>query len=412
MKNEPLTGPPGSIPRAAEAVLTFLQSVGRPSEAELYLRLFRQLPKESFAIIAVGSPVVRQSLGSLLEQLRFLSELGLVAPIVLGLLDPDRAEANTDRLVRRMPGAGLVPTVYDLDDPGSVAAVRDDLRRERNPVLFFRPEPGEPASDRFARLGELARALDTRKLVLLRRRGALGPQKEHQIELVRGFALPTQNGGISIINLRSDKELLLRHKLLRRDDAELLTRVDELLAGPVPPALLVSLTSPLDLLRELFTVRGAGTLIKRGTSIERTDRYDQLDLEQLRRLLEVSFGRQLEPGFFTRRPLAVYVAKDYRGAAIVEPSDSGPYLSKFAVDPVAQGEGMGQEIWQALTRDHAALFWRSRATNSISRWYATVCDGFVRSASWHVFWRGISADAIPRIVDEALSRPEDFAARP
>ena len=57
--------------------MTFLESVGRRSESELYLRLFRELPKESFAIIAVESAVVRYAAGSLVEQLRFLRELGL-----------------------------------------------------------------------------------------------------------------------------------------------------------------------------------------------------------------------------------------------------------------------------------------------------------------------------------------------
>jgi acetylglutamate synthase len=78
------------------------------------------------------------------------------------------------------------------------------------------------------------------------------------------------------------------------------------------------------------------------------------------------------------------------------------------VDPVAQGEGMGNDLWQALARDHAALFWRTRATNPIANWYATLADGVLRLPGWHVFWRGIPPRAIPDVVDEALARPEDF----
>ncbi len=68
-------------------MLTFLESVGRRSEAEFYLRMFHGLPKESFAVIVPGGPVVRSALGSIVEQLRFLADLGLYATVVLGLFD-------------------------------------------------------------------------------------------------------------------------------------------------------------------------------------------------------------------------------------------------------------------------------------------------------------------------------------
>ncbi|HLV66056.1 MAG TPA: hypothetical protein VKY73_09585, partial [Polyangiaceae bacterium] len=95
-------------PSAAEVVLTFLESVGRRSEAELYLRLFHQLPKESFALIAPGGPVVRYGAGALVEQLRLLAELDLFAPLVLGLFDPESVAASLERLGRALPSVGLV----------------------------------------------------------------------------------------------------------------------------------------------------------------------------------------------------------------------------------------------------------------------------------------------------------------
>ena len=41
-----------------EAVLRFLESTGRPSEARLYVDLFRARPREQFAAIAVDGHVV------------------------------------------------------------------------------------------------------------------------------------------------------------------------------------------------------------------------------------------------------------------------------------------------------------------------------------------------------------------
>src|SRR5690606_11674668 len=62
---------------ASEVVLTFLESVGRRSEAELYLELFRKLPKASFGVIAAEATVTRHAHRSLVEQLSFLTQLGL-----------------------------------------------------------------------------------------------------------------------------------------------------------------------------------------------------------------------------------------------------------------------------------------------------------------------------------------------
>jgi len=80
-------------------------------------------------------------------------------------------------------------------------------------------------------------------------------------------------------------------------------------------------------------------------------------------LLERSFGRTLRSEFFQRTPSSLYVEADYRGAAILEPSRVAPYLSKLAVEPLAQGEGIARDLWQALARDHAAFFWRARPDN-------------------------------------------------
>ena len=38
-----------------------------------------------------------------------------------------------------------------------------------------------------------------------------------------------------------------------------------------------------------------------------------------------------------------------------------PYLTKFAVERQAQGEGIGGELWSMLARDFPRFFWRSRA---------------------------------------------------
>ena len=397
------------VSAAAEAVLTFLESVGRRSEAEFYLRLFLKLPPESFGIIAPGATVVRYALGALVEQLKFLADLGLYAPVVLGLYDPERGPSSAERLAKRLPASGMEACPHEMGEPELAEKLRAELRADRLPVVHFRSSEGQTIDDRLNELGALTKELDTRKFVLLRRRGGLKPLRSGKLELSPGYYLPTDAGRISIINLRTDRDGIVAGKTLPKRDSELLAAAERLIELSQPTPVLASITSPLNLLKELFTVKGAGTLIKLGSAVSRHRSYVNLDTERLRRLLELSFGRALDTQFFDRTPLAVYVEADYRGAAIVCHGTPVPYLSKFAVEPEAQGEGMGRDLWTAISRDYPALYWRGRAENPIASWYATVCDGMVRLPEWNVYWRGIDTRQIPDVIEAARSHPADFA---
>jgi len=390
-------------------VLTFLESVGRRSEAEFYLRLFLRLPPESFGIIAPGATVIRYALDSLVEQLKFLADLGLHAPVVLGLYDPERGASSSERLVKRVQLAGMDVCSHEVGEADLAEKLRAELRADRLPVVNFRALDGQTIEDRLNELGGLARELDTRKFVLLRRRGGLKPLTRGKLEMAPGYFLPTDAGRISIINLRTDRAGIVAGKTLPKRDAELLAAAERLIDLSQPTPILASITSPLNLLKELFTVKGAGTLIKLGSAVSRHRSYVNLDTGRLRRLLEASFGRALDDEFFERTPLAVYVEEEYRGAAVVAHGNPVPYLSKFAVEPEAQGEGMGRDLWQAISRDYPALYWRGRADNPIASWYASVCDGMMRLPEWNVYWRGIETQRIPEVIEAARSHPTDFA---
>ncbi len=399
---------PSPLPATAEAVLKFLESVGRRSEAELYLKLFRGVPKESFAVIAAEAAVVRGALGSLLEQLRFLSALGLVAPVVVGLFDPNSADAGARHLEAQLPTAGLVPAAGTMGVPDLTERVRQQLRAEQIPVLRYAAADGQSTGDRFAALGTLAGALASRKVVVIRSQGGLASGRDEPLRLEPGHVLPTHGGSISVINLRTDLEGLRNSASLSPEDRALLEHTAQLLRAAGDGMVTVSVTSPFSLLGELFTVKGTGTLVKPGGEILRASGYEEADPARLHTLLETSFGRALRAEFWQRKPLTVYFEKSYRGVAILEPASVAPYLTKFAVEPLARGEGLGQDIWQALTREQCSLVWRSRISNPIARWYAGVCDGMMRVDGWQVFWRGIPPTDVPRAVHEAVAMPHDF----
>ncbi|MCA9643731.1 MAG: hypothetical protein KC492_23725, partial [Myxococcales bacterium] len=286
---------------ASEVVLTFLESVGRRSEAELYLELFRKLPKSSFGVIAAEATVTRHAHRSLVEQLSFLTQLGLVAPLLLGLFDPKGAAESSATLVKSLGKAGIDISKHPASSISSGNLLKAELEAGTLPIVSFARDSVE--DERFAALDSLLGNLDSKKLVVLRNRGGLGPHGQRRVAISQEHVLPAHDGGISVINLQTDLAPLLESNLLMPGEGALLGRLAPL--AEANPKLQVSVASPLGLLKELFTVRGAGTLVKRGAQIQRFDTYQGLERERLSALLESAFHKRLKPSFFERAPLAV-----------------------------------------------------------------------------------------------------------
>ena len=378
-----------------EVAQRFLESVGQPADVQFYLRLFRAERRESFAILVVDARVVRAALESLHFDLRILADLGLTPVVLLGLVDPDDAEVQAERLREWLEedqvAAEILPA-STTENGGLVAGLRRAIGAGTIPLVPMRAALDRGIDDRFARLGEIATALQTGKIVFLGSRAGLG------------------NPPQSLVSLAQAHEAAMPR--LSRRQAALLRQVRRLLEERVAHRLTVSVTNPLSLLRELFTLRGAGTLVRRGACVRRVDDLAALDLPSVRAVIESSFGRRLAQDFFERPIEAVYLADGspagIEGAAVVTPSPFGPYLSKFAVERQAQGEGVGTDLWAALTRAHPSFFWRSRPDNPITPWYAKQCDGMHRTAGWHVFWRGVDPESIPAVIRWTLAVPSDF----
>jgi acetylglutamate kinase len=172
----------------------------------------------------------------------------------------------------------------------------------------------------------------------------------------------------------------------------------------------VTVVNPLQLLRELFTVNGAGTLIRKGSRIERHQSFATLDRARLRALIESAFGRLLNEDALERGVERIFVEENYLGAALISQTPVGPYLNKFAVDRQAQGEGIGGDVWSVMIRDYPTFFWRTRTTNPIGPWYLKNCDGVARFPEWHVYWRGLPPEKIEPAIRYALNAPVDFVS--
>ena len=388
MPEAPSPPPPNE---QAETVLRFLESVGRRAEAEFYVQLFRAAPKEQFGAIFVDASVARHATEAVVLHLKFLAGLGLAPLTVLGAFEPGDAPEHAARVVRRLERQGIAASLVPAGDVAAVCAEVVRLCRAAVlPVLALTTAEGATADARFEFLGAVLAAIASRKLIVLHRRGGL-----------------QQNGALlPLVNLSADLPALLASRELTRKERAIVAQAARLVA----PAsrLTVTITSPLNLLRELFTVKGAGTLLRRGAVVRRSDSYDGVDVARLRALVASSFGREPVADFFERPVRHVYVEAHYRGCAIVTESPFGPYLTKFATDREARGEGIARDLWEALVDDCPTVFWRARSTNPINEWYTRLADGLLKTPDWWVFWRGAALEQVPALVAWALARPVDL----
>ena len=371
----------------AEAVLRFLAGVGPGSEAEFYLRLFRQRAPESFAAIVVDPETWHQNLEGVALDLRLLATLSLTPIVVLGFYQPERAAEYARALGAKLADSGVASREFASDArPDEIAAAAGSGAL---PLLLL---SAADASEREAELARVLAGLATHKLILLRNEGGL-----------RSSGRP-----LSVVNLSDEFGELMAQPDFSDDQKRLLAFSRRVVFELVPHELLVTVTSPLSLLHELFTVRGAGTLLRRGAQIVRHDAFAGVDLDALRELLRSSFGREPRDGIFERPITHSYLEARYRGAALLAQTRLGSYLSKFAVTRQAQGEGIGRDLWQAMRDDHPALFWRAREQNPIRSWYEKQCDGRVRVRDWIVYFIGVAPERIPEVIAHARSQPIDF----
>lgn len=381
-----------------EIISHFVESVGQKADVDLYLKYFRAQKRESFAIIAADASIVERALDPFHFDLRILAGLGLVPVVLLGLFDAKDADAQAQRVYDWLVEDAVPARIVRAGAGGqldgeTLSTVLATMSSNQIPIVTLEAAKGEEASARFGLLQRLAEALETAKIVFLST--SAGLEKEGAPRL-------------SVVNLPTDLDRMLEPGLLSRRHNQLLRHVTAML-NKVHHRMSVAVVSPLGLLRELFTIAGAGTLIRKGSKVVVRNGLDNVDRGRLRTLLESAFGRRMFEGVLDRTYERTYYEDRYLGAVLLARSPAGVYLSKFAVERQAQGEGIGGDLWSAITRDYASFFWRARVTNPINSWYARQADGLLRLPEWHVFWKGLGVAEIEPAIRYALELPPDFA---
>ncbi len=360
----------------SQTLRLFLDSIGRREEYEFYLRKFQSGAAACFAVLVPDAESIQDSGDLMAFDLQFLQRLDL-CPLVL-LCGPDAA-AHAASLSAHSPARIL----KYLSPNSSEERWRDALKQSLEDgklALYLCPDMN------------IQEAVE-----------ALTPQVSQRVHLLRASGMIRSPDGQPqpLVTTR-----FTQGQPLLEEDQELLRMADHWLQKQ--PSLHISVSSPLYLLQEIFTVRGRGSILRRGSTLIETQNPQDVDFDRLLTLMDEAFGKSLRDPESLRNMSRFWLEKDYRGAALFEESPFGMYLSKFAVGTEARGEGLAQELWAAACTPCPALNWRSRRSNPVNQWYERQADGLHREGEWCVFWKGIPPKHLPAVIHSALERPSDF----
>lgn len=383
-----------------EILLKLLEVTENSKDSFQFLKLFRSLEPEKFAVIHASSETLTESAEAFLYNLKLLQKLQLFPVVVLEKDGVSYAnlfyrspaskislESIKDSLEegQELPGSRNLPAKWFRNPSQAFESVLSSIKEKKIPV-FVTDQGG---SEIYPYLSNLCKELRTKKLILLTTRSGLYNSDDKKI---------------SILDFESSE-------ILQKEDQSLFNECKRIFEYTGDPNLQIAITSAPGLLKELFTIKGSGTLLRKKNKIEFHTDFRNLDPKRLNLLIEDSFGRGLKQGFWNKEFSGIVLESEYKGCALLQNTPWGTFLSKFAVNEIARGEGVGRDIWDEMLKKTPTLFWRARAENTISKWYAKECSGLQKEGIWVYFWIGLQEKEIPSVCDFLRNLPEDLESK-
>lgn len=372
-----------------ETVLSSLAAVGANHEAQFYAELFAGQEPERFALVVIDPRCLKTPLlEALTSDIRILSNLELTPVLLVGALDEDRTSVKfqAQRLAKELEHSHIKVAKLNTATYALIGEVRKQCKAGRVPILEMTERRG-----RMSLVG-LARELNPNKVLFLQPSGGLS------------------SGGRRLHNMTLEEvPILMEREPLSVGQVGFLNSVKEL-AEDAKSRRSYVIASPLNLLSELFTTKGSGTLIRRAVKIKTPKKISKREQKKLSEAMNEAFGKELDRAFFERKLFKIFLEQDLQGGALFTQLAGLPYLSKFWVSRAARGEGIARDLWAEIIADVPAFFWRSRLDNPFNSWYMSACDGMQRSGDWRVFWIGLDAPEVPAAILAAGSAPDDFVS--
>jgi len=243
-----------------QTVLRSLSAVGATKEARFYAELFAQQDAERFALIVLDPRCLKDPLlEALISNLRILSDLGLSPVLLVGALDDDRTSVKfqSQRLAKELDLASVQIAKLNTASYQLIPEVRQKARMGMIPILEMTERRGQ------MNLAKLVTELKPNKVIFLQPSGGLSSGDER----------------LSFINIdRLEDSLHLEE--LTTGQSRFIALVQELAKEKANEAVYV-MASPLNLLAELFTTKGSGTMLRRAAPIMITPTLARTDKARL-----------------------------------------------------------------------------------------------------------------------------------
>ncbi|PFH62275.1 hypothetical protein XA68_14270 [Ophiocordyceps unilateralis] len=447
----PIYGWPSARDRTREIVTQMVSTIGSKREGQQHLKLFTSVSSPKFAVVKVGGAILTDHIDELCRSLLILYELGLYPIIVHGagpqlnrLLEEAGVEPQfeegirvTDaktlgvarklfleenmRLVNRLEVLGvqtrplssgvLIADYLDKEKwqyVGNITRVNKDAI-EKSIQAGYVPVLASMAENEDGRLlnvnadvaaAEIARALQPLKVVYLSEKGGLFDGGNHKI---------------SQINLDEEFDDFMSQPWCRHGMRLKIKQIKELL-DTLPRSSSVAIIHPSDLLKELFTDSGAGTLIRRGNKIRRvTSVSDFGDVAGLKATLirdregldaEATVDRWVE--FLAENPFTAYFDEALQCLAIVMPPGNGRPMSTLATLTITKSGWLtkvAENVFAAIKEDYPSLVWTVNGADENLAWFFEKADGSFTINGSVLFYYGceLRSEALVPVYDEFVA---------
>ncbi|KAI0700658.1 bifunctional acetylglutamate kinase/N-acetyl-gamma-glutamyl-phosphate reductase [Cerioporus squamosus] len=420
-----------------ETITRLLYSIGTKREVERYLRIFSSSSDAShpakFAVIKVGGAVLDQ-IDELALNLSFLYRVGLY-PVVLHGAGP--------QLNNIIESAGVIPDYIDgirvtdaktlqiarrvfLDENLKLVAALEKLGTRARPITSGVFTADYLDKDKYGLVGKITK-VDKRPIEAAIRAGALpiltslaesdagqilnvnadiaAGELAKELEPLKIVFLNDKGGmfhgvtgeKLDIINLDEEYDELMKQPWVKFGTKLKLREFKELL-DHLPRSSSVAVISVDALQRELFTDSGAGTLIRRGYKLFRHKSIDSVGPDRLRQVIhdrdpDVLSGEESVTGVLNalkETPYTIYGDEPLDVVAIVShPEGEVPILTKLLASRTGIMNGIVDNVFNAIKKEHRRLFWTARADDENRAWHFERADGSFTRAGKSLFWYGV-----------------------
>ncbi|MCG8570041.1 MAG: hypothetical protein MJB14_07850 [Spirochaetes bacterium] len=407
-------------------ILNYLEKTGKKKEFDLFLKHYHDLPRNRFAVIKFNGETLHHHLTTFAEDIAFFQKMELFPILVFEIKTPSIEQLNSDQLltaieaeqyhqlarqlskqarilqneIQKQGGRSAFLSEVELRNQAkekNIIDFHEDYLKEIEQILSCNSCPilvslCQDEKDNFFYFSadvlakSLVQTLKMKKLIFLNDPGGI---------------LSPQGDVLSFLNLSGNTNIAF----LPEEDQILLKQIKEFLNANNETEVVIS--SAVDILKEIFTIKGSGTYIKNYQIQSALKLDDQLKIK-LSGLLENSFHKKLISSYFKADIEEVFFQKNFEAVAIIKKLQEYHYLCKFAVAPFRSGTGLGKAIWNQLRNKYDSLIWRAKSTNPINTFYLNQCQGMIKRKNWHVFWINIPDEKILELVNLIDQLPASF----